>query len=155
MVRSDDLESAAPLFCTRALASDPAHSFGINNIRRAKRNLGKHSYLFIEPASGDPLQIVAYQADEDHVRLRLAAELQHPGHFSRWLDCLAKISGGVIKHLSKLCGQRVGRHVVGVPTAQALSSPLHFVCRVSKTFPPFSSMAKGHGEAPGTQAFCV
>ena len=38
-----------------------------------------------------------------------------------------------------------------MPIAQELSSPLHFVCRVSKTFPPFSSMANGHGDAPGSQ----
>jgi hypothetical protein len=107
-----------------------------------------------EPKSGYFLQIVAHHAHEDRVRLRLAAELQHAGHFSRWLDCLAKISGGVIKHLSKLCARRVGRHAVGVPTAQELSSPLHFVCRVLKTVPPFSSMANGHGDAPGSQDFC-
>jgi hypothetical protein len=38
--------------------------------------------------------------------------------------------------------------------AQKLSNPLHFVCRVSITFPQFSSMPDGHGDAPCYQDLC-
>jgi len=97
MKRSDELESGTAFSSTWALASGPAHCLEINNVRPVKCNLGKYCYFLIEPASGYSLQIVANHVHEDHVRLRLAAELQHTGHVSAWLDFLAKITGGVIK----------------------------------------------------------
>src|ERR1700751_2712093 len=114
MLKSDEVESGTAFFSGWALASGPAHCLEINNVRPVKCDLGKHCYFLIEPASGYSLQIVAGLAHKDHVRLRLAAELQHTGHVSAWLDFLAKISGGVIKHPSKFCALRVAGHAVGV-----------------------------------------
>src|SRR2546422_6947496 len=65
-------------------AVGPSAQPRINNVMRVKRDFGQHPYLLIEPASGYSLQVVANHAHEDHVRLRLAAELQHTGHVSAW-----------------------------------------------------------------------
>jgi hypothetical protein len=85
--------------------------------------------------------------------LDLRVSFTIPGMF-RLVDLLPKIAGGVIKHLSKLCTKRVGRHAVGVRFAQEPSNPNHFVCRVSITFPQFSTVADGDGDAPCHQDLC-
>src|SRR6266436_4284863 len=112
MIRSDELESGTAFFSAWALASGPAHCLEINNVRPVKCDLSKHCDFLIEPASGYFVQIVANHAHEDHVRLSLAAKLQHTGHVSAWLDFPAKITGGGIKHPSKFCALRVARHAV-------------------------------------------
>src|SRR6516165_4787882 len=93
-------------------------------------------------------QIVANHAHEDHMRLSLAAEFQHAGHVSAWLDYRAIITRSVVKHRSKCCAFGVARHAVWVRFAQKLGNPLHFLCRPSIMRPQFFSMGDGYGDAP-------
>jgi hypothetical protein len=52
LIQSIGLKSTAELFPDRALASGPTRILRINNVRRVNRDLGKHSYFLVEPASG-------------------------------------------------------------------------------------------------------